>query len=206
MTLLRRPGRRGDTGFDRLGDYAPAPRQRRDRSDDAARQEERDGDEETAEREQPGFRYGAGEVALGEVDEDGPDRRSDQRAAPADRDPDHDFDRIGGRELARVDDADLRHIERAGDPGHAGRQHEDEQLVVFDAVAEEARAALGIAHGDQHLAQAGIYDGVCDQEAERQHRSRGEEQRSARAAGLDVKPRMSLKSVMPLLPPKPMSL
>ena len=31
---------------------------------------------------------------------------------------------------------------------------EDDELVVLDAVAEEARAALGVADGDQHLAEA----------------------------------------------------
>jgi len=32
------------------------------------------------------------------------------------------------REFARVDDADLRHIERTGNAGHAGRQGEDKSF------------------------------------------------------------------------------
>ena len=51
-----------------------------------------------------------------------------------------DLDRIGRREFARVDDADLRHIEGPGDAGHHGRDGKDEELVVLDPVAEEAGA------------------------------------------------------------------
>ena len=44
--------------------------------------------------------------------------RAVERAPPSDRNPYDDFDRIDRRELARVDDADLRHIQRTGDAGH----------------------------------------------------------------------------------------
>ena len=43
--------------------------------------------------------------------------------------------------------------QRAADAGHDGGQHEDEQLVAFRPVAEEAGAAFGVAHRDQHLAE-----------------------------------------------------
>ena len=61
---------------------------------------------------------------------------------------------LPGENSLGIDDADLRHVERAGDARHGGRQDEDEELVVLDAVAEEARAAFGVAHRDQHLAEA----------------------------------------------------
>ena len=71
-------------------------------------------------------------------------------------------------------------------PAMAGRQHEDDQLVVLDAVAEEAGAALGVADGDQHLAELRRDDGAADQEAERQRQRGSEEQRAARGVALDV--------------------
>ena len=137
------------------------------RADDAARQEQRHRDEQAAEHEQPVRReHAGGEVGLGVVDQHRAEHRAGQRAAAADRDPDHRLDGIGRREFARIDDADLRHVERAGDARHAGRQREHEQLVGFDAIAEEARARLGVADGDQHLAEFRGDDGAADQEAD----------------------------------------
>ena len=82
-----------------------------------------------------------------------------KRAAPADRRPDDHFDRVGRREFAGVDDADLRHVERAGDARHHRRDGEDEELHVLHPVAEEAGPAFRIAHADQHLAVFGADDG-----------------------------------------------
>ncbi len=127
-----------------------------------------------------------GEIGLGVVDDEGAQHRAGQRAAAADRDPDHRFDGIGRREFARIDDADLRHVERAGNAGHAGRQREHEQLVGLDPVAEEARARLGVADRHQHLAELRGDDGAADQEADRQHQARDEEQRIARRLRLHV--------------------
>ena len=93
----------------------------------------------------------------------------DKRAAAADRDPDHRLDRIDRRELARVDDPDLWHIERAADPGHHRRQDEHEQLVRFRPVAEKAGARLGVAHRDQHLAEARPDHRAREQIQRRQH-------------------------------------
>src|SRR5205085_8510080 len=64
------------------------------------------------------------------------DDRSDQRAAAADRHPDHRFDGIGRCELAWIDDADLRHIERARYARHAGRYDKDKQLRSEEHTSE----------------------------------------------------------------------
>jgi hypothetical protein len=87
-----------------------------EQADDALRQEQRDRDEHRAEHVEPELREGLREPALRAVDEERADDRADQGAAAADRGPDRDLDRRGRRHLARVDDADLRHVERAGDP------------------------------------------------------------------------------------------
>src|SRR5690606_33032301 len=67
---------------------APILTQLPDGTDDAARQEECDRDEQTAKREQPKFRIGSREPRLCVVDEYGADDRAEKRAAPADRRPD----------------------------------------------------------------------------------------------------------------------
>ena len=54
---------------------------------------------------------------LPKLTEHGADDRSEERAAAADRRPDDRLDRIGRREFTGIDDADLRHVERAGEPG-----------------------------------------------------------------------------------------
>ena len=151
------------------------------------RQQQRHQDEQAAQHEQPvGRQHAAGERGLSVVHQDRADHRAGQRAAAADRDPDHRFDGIGRRKFARIDDADLRHVERAGDAGHAGRQREHEQLVGFRAVAEEPGARLGIAHRDQHLAEFRGHQRAADQEAERERQAGEEEQRRAGALRLHV--------------------
>ena len=101
---------------------ASARRRSRQQADEAARQEQRHEHEQRAERIQPDLRQRAGEVGLGVVDEHRAGDRAVQRAAAADRHPDHDLDRVDRRELARVDDADLRHVQRAGDAGEHRRE------------------------------------------------------------------------------------
>ena len=79
-------------------------------------------DEQPAEREQPEFASSAAvNQVLAELTSTAPMIGADERAAAADRRPDHHLDRVGRRELAGIDDADLRHVERAGDAGHHGR-------------------------------------------------------------------------------------
>ena len=120
-----------------------------DGADDAARQQQRHGNEQPAEHEQPiGRENAAGEIGLAVVHQHGAEHRAGQRAPPADRDPDHGLDGIARGKFARVDDADLRNVERAGDPGHAGGQSEDEELVGLDPIAEKTGACFGIADGD----------------------------------------------------------
>ena len=119
-----------------------------------------------AEQEQPVRRqHPGGEIGLGVVDHDRAEHRAGQRTAAADRDPDHRLNGVAGRELARIDDADLRHIERAREARHAGGKREHEQLVGFNPVADEADTGLGIANGDQHLAELRGDDGAAQQEA-----------------------------------------
>ena len=67
----------------------------------------------------------------------------DDGGATADRGPDDHLDRIAGGELAGVDDADLRHVERARYAGHHGGDGEGEHLHVLGPPAEEAGAAFG---------------------------------------------------------------
>jgi hypothetical protein len=161
-------------------------------------------DEQSAENEQPIRReQSGGERGLGVIDQDGAEHGAGERAAAPDRDPDHRFDRIGGGEFARVDDADLRHIERAGDAGHAGRQREHEQLVGFHPIAEEARARFRVADRDQHLAEFGGHERAADDEAKRERRAGHRKQGGARALRLHVEAENVLEIGQPLLPPKP---
>ncbi len=104
----------------------PAPAQQ---ADHAVRQEQRHRDEQRAQEEQPELGEGDGEPALGAVDEEGADDRADQRRAAADRGPDRDLDAGRRAHLAGVDDADLRHVQRAGDAAHHRAQRPDAQLV-----------------------------------------------------------------------------
>ena len=83
----------------------------------------------------------------------GADDRPEQSAASPNCGPDHRLDRVGGRELARIDDTHLRHVKRSGETGDAGREREGEQLERLDAVTEEPGAALGIADRRHHRAE-----------------------------------------------------
>ena len=156
-------------------------------ADDAARHQQGGADEQAAQHEQPIRRQNAGgEIGLGVVDHEGAEHRAGERAAAADRDPDHGLDRVAGREFARIDDADLRHVERAGNARHAGRQREHEQLVGLDPVAEEAGARFGVADRHQHLAEFRGDDGAADQKTDRQRQARDHQQRVARRLRLHV--------------------
>ena len=156
-------------------------------ADDAARQQQGHADEQAAEHVEPIRRQRRrGEIGLCVIDQNRAERRAGEGAAAADRHPDHGFDRIARRELARIDDADLRHVERAGNTGHTGRQCEHEQLVGFDTIAEKARARLGVADRDQHLAEPRGDDGTADHKAEDHREARDREQGGARGLGLDV--------------------
>ena len=158
-----------------------------DGADDAARQEQRHGDEQATEHEQPIRRENAaGEIGFAVVHQHRPEYGAGQRSPPADCDPDHSLDGIARREFARVDDADLRDVERAGDACHAGRQRENEHLISFDPVAEKTGARFGVANGDQNLAEFGAHDDAADDEAEHQRQHGSYEQRRPRRCRLDV--------------------
>src|SRR5215472_15424349 len=97
-------------------------------ADNPPREYQRRQHEEAAEEEQPDLRRRAGQPGLRQIDQHGANRRADQRAAAADRYPNRDLDRIAWRELARIDDADLRDVERPGYPGEHRRDREHEKL------------------------------------------------------------------------------
>src|SRR5271165_6321277 len=139
---------------------------------DPAREDERRQDKQCAEHEQPGFGRGTGQPGLRRVDEDGADNCPHQGAAPADRDPDSDLDRIAGREFARIDNPDLRNVEGSRDAGQHGRGGKDEQLRIGDRIAEKAHSAFGIAQCQQYAAELGGGDIPAQKiaEPERQHR------------------------------------
>ncbi len=158
-----------------------------DRADDALRQQQRHQNEQCAEHEQPVRREETGrEHGLGVINDDRAKRRAGQRAAAADRDPDDGLDGVAGRKFTGIDDADLRHVQRTGDAGHAGRQREHEQFVVLDTVAEKPRAGFRVTDGNQHLAELRGHDGAADQERNGQRNARQDEQYGARALRLDV--------------------
>src|SRR3989304_316225 len=70
--------------------------------------------------------------------------------------------------------------------GHAGRQHEHEQLVGLDPVAEEARARLGIADRYQHHPVLRRDNGAAYDEAERERQAGDRKQRRAGGRRLHV--------------------
>src|SRR5690606_4888989 len=121
--------------------------------DNALGQEEGDENEERAQGEEPELGQDGGEPGFAEIDDDGADDRADQRAAAAHSSPDDHLDGIARLELAGVDDADLRHVERPGNARHDGRDGEGEKFDVFNAVAEKTGSALGVADGNHDLAE-----------------------------------------------------
>jgi hypothetical protein len=133
----------------------PDPNRAPQQPDDPAREDQCRQDEQCAEDEQPGFGCGTGQPGLRRVDKDGADDCPHQGAAPADRDPDRDLDRIAGREFARIDDADLRNIERAGNAGEHSRNSKDKQLGIGHRIAEKAHPTFGIAQRQQYAAELG---------------------------------------------------
>ena len=120
-----------------------------------------------------------------------------------------DLDRVGRRELAGIDDADLRHVERAGDAGHAGRERRRRTACSARRGSRgsacgsrrrgSATSTLPSLRARSRAADAGSRSASASAVSDEQRR------RACRRA-CTLKPRMSLKSVRPLLPPKPMSL
>src|SRR3954451_12671399 len=150
------PGSAFASGMTRLqgrgvmpGERPARPPEPQQQPDDAVRQYQRDQHEKAAEREQPEVREAGGEPSLAGVDEQRAERRAQERAAAADRDPDRDLDRVGGRELGRVDDPDLRHVEGATEARQHGRERPDEELSLERFVTEEAGAGFGVPDRDQ---------------------------------------------------------
>src|SRR6516164_5260515 len=184
---LRRPGGRVRHARGWVTPLPPFLPTLMDRADDAAWQQQRHGDEQPAEHEQPiGRENAAGEIGLAVVHQHGAEYRAGQRTPPADRDPDHGLDGIARGKFARVDDADLRNVERAGDAGHASGESKHQELIGLDPVAEKTGARFGIADGDQDFAEFRTHDDAADDEAEHQRKRGNHEQRRARAWRLHV--------------------
>ena len=155
-----------------------------DGADNAAGQEQGDEDEQAAEDEEPEFRRDGGEGALAEIHQQRPDDRADQRAAAADRRPDDDLDGIDRGELAGIDDADLRHVEGAGNAGHHRRDGEGEELHMLGPPADEAGTAFGVAHGHHQLAEPRAGDPADDDHGHRQRDAAGGKEAGAGGVGL----------------------
>ena len=137
-----------------------------------------------------------------------PSDRAKQRAAAADRDPDHRLDRIDRRELARIDDPDLRHIKRAARSRPSPPRGQRRTACTIRPVAEKPCARSrrrGRAISTWPKREAMTNRGKPDSQR-RAAIAEHAEQRDPRRIRLDSKPRISLKSVRPLLPPNPMSL
>src|SRR5690606_20785710 len=86
----------------------------------------------------------------------------------------------------RIDDADLRHVQRACDTGERGRERPHPQLVRFDAVADEARAALGVAYRLNHTARARVGEVLASEIPERERDAGSDEERDARSRCIDI--------------------
>ena len=162
---LRLGADRGRTSGDRRGHQ---PLQLRPQRGDAAGEEQHDHDEQRALEVGPLGRELLRERGLPVADGDGAQRRAEQRgpAAQGDTGDQHDRGRrvdVGGR-----DDAGDRDEHRPADAGHDGRHHERHQLDVGGVVAEEADALLGVAGGDQQLAEPAPVELPDDHQADDQ--------------------------------------
>ncbi len=139
-------GRHGRT----LGRDAPERlhEARRD-ADQAVRREHDEGDEQQAEVQKPVGGVDRQELAEQDVEQRA-QRRSEERAHPADHHHgeqlarEGDGDRVGRGEAVAVGG------ERARQPGDRRRDHEGGELVAVGGVAEEARALLVLADRHQH--------------------------------------------------------
>ena len=140
---------------DHGGVHARFSRENFEQPDHAARQEQGHEDEQQAEEEQPILGKRHGEHALRAVDDKRAEYRADEAAAPAHRHPDRDLDRVRRRHFARIDDAHLRHVERAGDAADHRGHGPDGELVVHRVVAGEHHARFGVADRGQHAAEFG---------------------------------------------------
>src|SRR5215475_7944854 len=185
LRQCRRAGRLG-VGI-RHFRFAAVPQQMPDGTDDTARQQQGHADEQAAEHKQPiGGECAGGEIRLAVVDNHGAEDRTRQRAAPSNRDPDHLLDGVGGCEFARIDEAHLGHVKRAGEARDAGGQREHEKLVRLNLVAEKAGTRFGIADRDQYFAEFRRNDRMAHCERRSEERAGDAKQRVAGTGGLDV--------------------
>src|SRR4051812_24010681 len=142
---------------------------------DPARLEARDEDDDAAVEDvgQPGAAAAEIGVRRGlQRDEDGgADQGAEERAGAAERRGDDELDRAQDAEAAlRVDEADHEGVERPGDAGEGGAEHESVELVEPDIDAEAARRPLARLDGAQVEPHPAPPDVPGEEEEERQHR------------------------------------
>src|SRR5690349_18064452 len=101
------------------------------------------------------------------------EKRPEQGARAAERGSDHQLHRDEDAEPALgIDEAGLERVERAGERGERGAQHQCVDLVASYRHAEAARRALARAYGAQVVPEAAALQLPDD---EQQHRQHGEE-------------------------------
>ena len=117
----------------------------------------------------------AAEQVVGDFLQRHQDRRADQRpeqqAGAAERGHDQHLHRDQDAEPGfRIDESEHRRVERAGDAGQPGAQHEGVELGAAGGRAERARRALGIPDGAEIKSHPAIGHPPGDAERDRQHR------------------------------------
>ena len=147
------PGHRG--GFFRRG--PPAPAQRGPDADQPARRIQHEGDEDQPEPEQPVRRPDRKQLAK-QDEEQRAERRPQHVAHAADHDDRQQFAGERHRHRFRRNQIILEPGQRAGEPGHHGRDHEHPELVALDRIALEGGAQLVLADRHQHVAERRAHD------------------------------------------------
>src|SRR6478752_4324838 len=162
------------------------PLQATESARNAVREKERDCDEQQAEHVQPGVGHGGGEEATQPIDDEGAQNRPEQRGTPADRHPNPHLDRVSRLHLARIDDADLWHVQRPRQPAQDRAQRPSEELVASWVEADEHGATLGVANRTQHAPRLGGHDVATEQVGEEQRQRRQDVQHDLRRGLMQI--------------------
>src|SRR5881392_3143828 len=123
---------------------ALSPRRPAERAEHATGCPQDDADVDDAEDQEPALRVDAHEV-LQEHDGRGAERRTGERARPAERDHEEGLHRGDELDVRGADEAVVVRPEHAGKRGEEARDHEREVLVEPHVVAERSHARLALA-------------------------------------------------------------